>query len=148
MTYCPETGDFTCNYTQRKMGGVSDQRYIKIGVDARSYYAHRLAFLYMLGEIPKEVDHINSDKRDNRWSNLRECTRAQNVINMGVTKNSTTGYTGVSRNRHKYRAYIVKDNAQIHLGVADTPEEAALMYNAAAQEMYGEYATLNEIKER
>ena len=80
LHYDPETGAFTwikSTYRKGQPGtpaGCLSKRlgYILIGIDKRLYYAHRLAFLWMTKQWPeKEVDHINLDKADNRWANLR-----------------------------------------------------------------------------
>lgn len=90
--------------------------------------AHRLAWLYMYGELPStDIDHINNKKDDNRIANLRLVTRKQNMQNVLKHKHNTSGFKGVSWHRHsnKWRAYIFSDYKQIYLGVFETKEAAA-----------------------
>lgn len=79
-------------------GTTSDKRgYVTVLIDRRRHYIHRLAFLYMLGRWPAEqVDHIDRDKRNNRWSNLREATCTQNHANQGIKSTNTSGFVGVT----------------------------------------------------
>ena len=89
--------------------------------------AHRLAWLYHYGQWPNgDLDHINEVKDDNRISNLREATRAQNMQNVRRHKHNTSGYKGVSwmPDRHKWRAYIFVNYKQQHIGLYNSPEEA------------------------
>ena len=83
-----------------------------------------------------DVDHINGDGSDNRWENLRLCSRAENNQNQGVSRNSRSGVTGVCFHRpsQRWRAYIVKDYRQTHLGLFATKEEAAAAYRKAKGE--------------
>lgn len=95
-----------------------------------------------------EVDHINGNKLDNRRSNLRLCTRAENAKNIGAPINNKTGYKGVwyvPRLKNKYVSAIGKDGHLRHLGCYPTPEAAAAAYNEAAKRLHGEFARLNVI---
>jgi len=90
-----------------------------------------------------EVDHINQNGLDNRRSNIRICTRAQNSCNRGPNKRNTTGYKGVTRHKGKYQAQIGIDGTTLYLSRHDTAREAARAYDAAAQVFHGEFAWLN-----
>ena len=94
-----------------------------------------------------EIDHINGNSLDNRESNLRFCTRSQNMYNHGPQKNNTTGYKGVcfDKKRGKYMASISANRKQKNIGRFDTAEDAARAYNKAARAMHGEMAWLNDV---
>ena len=95
LHYDPDTGVFTWKKGRQgriKKGGIAgneDQSgYCKIVVKGKRYGAHRLAFLYMEGYFPEhQVDHINRDRGDNRWVNLREATHTCNMRNCSRSKN-------------------------------------------------------------
>jgi hypothetical protein len=91
------------------------------------------------------VDHINRDTLDNRRANLRICTNKQNVINSKLRSDSTSGYRGVgwSKQKKKWQARIHNNGHLYHLGFFEKPEHAALVYDFAASEMFGEFAYLN-----
>jgi len=92
------------------------------------------------------VDHINGNPLDNRKSNLRICTRSENMRNRGAQKNNTSGYKGVSWHKHKKKwgCKINKHNGkQIHVGYYKDKEEAARAYDKKAKEFHGEFAKLN-----
>jgi len=104
LDYNPDTGLFTrikkIKYAKHETGSVagckSGNGYIIINLLGVNYQAHRLAFLYMIGRMPKQcVDHINGNGEDNRWCNLREATRRENNLNRIVP--STSGEKGVSK---------------------------------------------------
>lgn len=89
LFYNPETGNFTWlvrSADRIKIGqtaGCLDKTngYISIKVDKRRYTGHRLAYLYMTGEFPTEIDHINRNRADNRWENLRNVPHSINMKN-------------------------------------------------------------------
>jgi hypothetical protein len=95
------------------------------------------------------VDHVNGEKLDNRKSNLRIVTHSQNMFNTKRYSTNKSGYKGVSWHtlRNKWRARLHYKGTEVHIGLFESKEEAALAYNKKAEEMYGEYARLNEIKE-
>lgn len=100
---------------------------------------------YLLGLPPedtREVDHINGNPLDNRRSNLRVCTRAENSRNRRIGRNNTSGYKGVHfrRQRNKWKAAIKINNKERCLGLFATPEMAHEFYCLAADLLHGEFA--------
>lgn len=82
--------------TKAKAGCITRRGYTRIIVDGKSYQAHRLVWLYNFGSFPSgQIDHINGVKNDNRLSNLRECSQAENMRNTKMKSNNTSGITGV-----------------------------------------------------
>lgn len=98
----------------------------------------------------KFIDHINRTKLDNRKCNLRVATSSQNGINRGLQPTNTSGYKGVSYHKkaNKWQARLSIDGKLRHLGCYETKEEAAKAYNVKAEEVYGEFAFLNEVDHR
>jgi hypothetical protein len=98
---------------------------------------HRLIMAALPGQL---VDHRNHNGLDNRRGNLRVTNTLQNTTNA----RSHRGYKGVSRGKSgRWRAAITVSGKYTHLGVFEDPWEAALAYNAAASEAWGEHAYLN-----
>jgi len=125
LHYEPETGIFTwlVNHHSVKAatvaGSANGNGYIHIGVSGKNTQAHRLAFLYMTGEFPPdEIDHINGARNDNRWSNLRPVSRAENNKNSKRRHDNTSGVTGVSwcKTRKRWAAHIQVDGKPVNLG--------------------------------
>ena len=113
--------------------------YYQLNIFGRPYAVHRLIFLYVTGRFPeRDVDHINGDRTDNRWVNLREVTRRENMMNVGIRSNNTTGVTGVSKRKDtgKYIAYVDIEGQRIRLGNFDTLD-AATEARAKASEQHG-----------
>ena len=95
----------------------------------------------------QHVDHINGNRVDNRRSNLRFCTRTQNMWNAGKHAKCTSKFKGVYwlKATQKWRAKIKVGGKHLSLGCFTDEIEAARAYNAAAKEHFGEYARLNLI---
>lgn len=145
LFYDPETGFITSKRTGKRLGSLNGQGYqqvwVRVGGVKRLYHAHRLAFVLMLGRWPdKEADHVNMDKSDNRWSNLREVTRSRNGANKSLQKNNTSGFRGVFpvAKSQTWRAEISVDRKRFHLGCFQTKEEAAAAHCAAGFRFFGD----------
>jgi hypothetical protein len=97
----------------------------------------------------KVTDHINRNRLDNRRSNLRLCTRAENNCNMGIRSHNKGMYKGVywMPNRSKWQVTIRHNKKPMFLGLFDNPHDAARMYNFWAKDLFGDFAVLNVIKE-
>jgi len=90
-----------------------------IRIDGKLYKAHRLAWLYVYGHFPKhQIDHINQDSSDNRITNLRDVTCAENNRNAKRRSDNKTGVTGVTWDSriNKFIARIRVDGKDIHIG--------------------------------
>ena len=129
-------------------GSVNAKGHVNVQVNKKMYAAHQLVYLMHHGYIPTEIDHINGVKTDNRIENLRSCTSSQNRGNVGLLCTNKSGYRGVSLNRRTgfYHAQIKINGKQTYLGRFTSPDEAALAYNTAAKEHFGDFAYLNEVK--
>jgi hypothetical protein len=149
--YDPETGEFrwaTAGWRGKRVvgeiaGWVNADGYRVIAINGRSYYGHRLAFLYMKGEWPVgNVDHEDTDRSNNAWDNLRPASKSENGANRGANKNNSSGFKGVTWNRAigKWQAQITLNRRHRVLGHFTDPETAHAAYLAAAQELHGEFA--------
>lgn len=114
--------------------------YIVIGINRKRYLAHRLAWLYVYGEMPsKVIDHKNGNRDDNRIENLRDVSHQINCQNQrGVGSRNTSGYLGVSwrKDKNVWRASINVNGRMKSLGVYKTPEEAHKAFLAAKRQLH------------
>ena len=148
--YDKETGNLIWkapNTNNQKIGDIAGSLtpkvgYIRVGINGKKYYAHRLIFLYHKGYLPKTIDHINCDKVDNRIENLRAVTDSQNQHNRKLNSNNTSGYKGVYYHKplNKWCAKIRLEYKGIHLGYYKTPEEADAVVRKAREELHGSFA--------
>ena len=151
VCYSPDTGVFTwvkSSAKRIKVGSIAgniDDGYIKFKIKYKSYRAHRLAWLYMTGNFPDyglEIDHKNMNRSDNRWANLRIATKAQNMQNRNVFKNSKSGFKGVSwdKDQNRWRARMLINKINKHLGFSETAEGAYELYKSAAEKHHKSFA--------
>ncbi len=149
VEYSPITGIFRWAISRpgcRKgdiCGRLSAHGYIEIGLLGRLWKAQRLAAIYMTGEMPENgVDHIDGDRYNNRWSNLRLCTQSQNMGNVGVRKNNTSGHPGVTfdKARGKWRAQIRLAGTKTNLGRFESFNDAVAAHNKAHMKNFGEFS--------
>lgn len=130
--YNPITGDLIYRLPNNQknigdtFGTLGSQGYLIGSIGGKTYFVHRLIWLYLYGYLPDQVDHIDHNRTNNALHNLREVSNLENHKNCSVSKNSSTGVNGVSIHKPtgKYRAYIMVNKKQIHLGLFDTLEEA------------------------
>ena len=120
-------------------------RKVTISGKQKTLYMHRL-----ITNCPADmdVDHINHDKLDNQKSNLRVCSNSENRRNQKVrTYAKSSVYKGVcfDKQHGKWRAEIGLNNKLKYLGLFTNETDAAIAYNVAAIELFGEFALLNVI---
>lgn len=153
LSYDPHTGVFLWRAPtgrRAKKGSIagsrSDQGYVYIRIHRRLFRAHRLAFLYMEGALPETfVDHINGDKSDNRWVNLRKASLTENNRNNRNRPMGESGYRGVCRRPggSTWIAGITVNRKRIHLGSFATKEQAAQAYRDAAEKYHKEFSCVS-----
>lgn len=129
-------------YPWMKIG--SKGQYLATTIGGRTYYLHRLVWLYHKGSLPRMIDHINRDTSDNRIENLRECTNAQNQYNSRMKSNNRSGRKGVVRHWNcpgkPWQAKIVVSGKVISLGYYKSRDEAAKAYEDASAKYAKEFS--------
>lgn len=141
LSYDNTTGQFTKlqGHINRKLGTIDHDGYLRITLDKKAYRAHRLAWLYVYGEMPKGViDHINHNKTDNSIDNLRDVELITNSRNMQKHIKCKSGVLGVRWDKrvNKWQARISVNNKDIYLGFYtdfqdawDARKKAEIQYN-------------------
>lgn len=147
--YNPETGFLIWRVSPHRRvdvgdvaGSINRHGYRVINFKGKMYSVARLAWLIMTGDWPsREVDHINGDRADNRFINLREATRTQQLANIGVRSDNSLGVKGVhQREDGKFVSSISKDGKKHHLGCFDYLSDAKNAYDAAALRLFGRFS--------
>jgi hypothetical protein len=110
---------WNAKFASNRAGTVSNN-YIRCSINDRLYLAHRIIWLIHHGTWPNKIDHIDHDRINNKITNLRSVTHQENMQNQTKAKHNTSGITGVSRHRNKWRVKINR----IHLGLFTNKEDA------------------------
>lgn len=153
LDYNPETGEFRWKVVRRsahgrtKVGGIAGfvraDGYVFIGVDGKAHMAQRLAWLWVTGEWPAgPIDHINRERADNRWVNLRSATKAENNRNKSRRSDNLSGVTGVSYDaeRAKWTARLRVGGKYLMLGRFARFDDAIAARLDAERKHYAEFA--------
>lgn len=144
LHYDPETGLFKSigPNTHKRRVGVNECGYIRVWIDGKMRRAHRLAWLYMTGEWPLAIDHINGDGCDNRWANLRSVSVKVNNENVrDARRNNVSGMLGVSTTANGKFSASIKTRLggqwmSIYLGTWDDAEVAHAVYLDAKRRLH------------
>jgi len=145
LEYNADTGEFIWKVAKGgkrigdTAGSINDQGYLLIRINHIIYRAHRLAWIIMTGSSASgELDHIDGNRSNNKWSNLRDVTRLENKRNLGKVTTNTSGHTGVMwyKAGEKWHAQITVEGKAIHLGYFENLEDAVKV-RKEAEEFYG-----------
>lgn len=143
--YCPETGIFTHLKSKgrkkagMRAGSLRNDGYIYIMIGGVRALAHRFAWLYMTGEWPfNEIDHIDGNKANNTFSNLRDVDRSVNTQNQNRAKiTNRLGILGVSQIKcGKFKSIITIRGKRHYLGVYETADDAYQAYLKAKRSLH------------
>lgn len=148
LHYDCDTGFFTWIKPRPKIqigvraGHSNNRGYRRVEFCGKGYAEHRLAWFYVTKEWPKfQIDHINGNRADNRFANLREATNGQNRANS--KSYAASGYKGVTfkkwMTKKPWQAAITHNKKVIYLGCFVTPEEAHKVYCDMAKKLHGEF---------
>lgn len=123
-----------------KVGHYSAQKnaYSLISIDGRLYKSHRIIWFIVTSSFPSgEIDHIDHNRQNNRWSNLRDVPIGENNKNCSISKVNTSGTTGVQWFKAKKRliATIQFKRKRRHLGCYDDINEAIVARKLAEIEL-------------
>lgn len=145
VKYDRKSGNFLDKKTKLKLNYRRSDGYENVLFEGVTYLAHRLAWYYVKGEWPPEIDHKDRNRSNTAFSNLRKCTRTENIgngIGWGSKKKSKLPrgvfYHPVDKTR--FRAQIFINRKAVHLGVFDTVAEAVEAYTIAARQHFGEFS--------
>lgn len=116
----------------RPIGWIGSEGYRLVRFNGAQYPAHRVAWFLRTGKDPQEtIDHINGVRSDNRWTNLREATVAENNRNRPAWGANGKGVRANKGRGKPYVAAISVDGSTIHLGTFDTIDGARAAYAEA-----------------
>lgn len=147
LHYCPETGIFRwrkkmsiCTKVGDVAGCARSDGYVRVQIAGHKYLSARLAWLYMTGQWPAHgVDHIDGDRTNNRWSNLRDVPQSVNMQNQRRARSdNSTGLLGAHRhsNGRGFTSTIIVRGKRHHLGSFQTAEAAHAAYIEAKRRMH------------
>lgn len=144
FTYDPELGVLKHKIFKNpavKVGAIAGHLkadgYIDVSVNGKTYYASRIIWMMMTGEDPGDlyVDHVDRDRSNNRWSNLRLATRPQQMWNR---KLRGKGYC-FDKQRQRWIVRVFINGQRLWGGRYVTEEEARKAAEALRLKHQGEF---------
>ena len=126
----------------QEVGCLNDRGYKIVSVNGKLQKVHRLIFLMHHDWLPKEIDHIDNNKINNKIENLRAANRLENLSNLTISAKNTSGVKNVTwdKNRKKWHVQIHKNNKNLHFGRFDKLEEAKAIAFQNRVNLCGEFA--------
>lgn len=109
--------------------------YVRVKIEGRAYFAHRLIYFMATGKQPEYLDHINGDKSDNRIENLREATNSQNMCN-----HQKRQPVGVFLRGRKWHGRVMKDYKTYRIQPSESRETAEMLLSELRDNLHGEFA--------
>ena len=147
FTYSPLTGELRwrcipANFRRAKIGDLAGtigrKGYLVVGIDRVYYLVHRIIWKIMTGADPvDQIDHEDTNRLNNRWSNLREADNGKNRFNTKIAKNNTSGIKGVCWDK-SHQAWAATINRK-RIGRFKDKQDAIAARFKAAEELHGQF---------
>ena len=125
----PSDKTWNTRYAGKQLKTIDGKGYYHFAHLRKFYRVHRMAWLYVTGDMPDVIDHINGDRQDNRFCNLKNTTHQINHLNQRINTTNTSGVSGVYKNKAKgiWCAQIKFNGKTQHLGSSKSFFEAVCM---------------------
>ena len=150
--YLPETGELirdTAIWENKKgLKGAKSEKpyahrsgtgktYLRIGFQGKYVYAHRIIWVWMTGEQPEHIDHLDGDGLNNKWENLRSVSQADNNRNCRIHRKTASGISGITyrKDSNRWRVRVGKNNSVVTVGTFRTIEDAIAARDKAFTEL-------------
>lgn len=129
-------------WINKPAGSIHKTGYRHITWMGKVHKAHRLIFMLHYGYLPPEIDHVNGDRQDNHWENLRPATRSENQCNRDIIASNTSGYAGVSwhKKSNSWVVRVMKNGKTVFSKYFKDLELAGLVATEARSLYQGAYA--------
>jgi len=129
-------------YNGKKAGGIHQTGYWRLKINKKSYQAHRVIFAMHHGHMPKQIDHIDGNKSNNKIENLREATPSQNGWNRFLQKNNKSGIKGISwrKDCNRWLAQVRVNYKIFYLGLFEDVEKAKIALSEFRSKHHGNFA--------
>lgn len=135
-------------YAGQEAGNINYAGYVVITIHYQHMMAHRLAYLYMTGEHPPTpLDHIDRNKANNAWANLRLASHSSNGFNVTKRANNTSGAKGVywHEGAQKWMVSVTHNKTTYYGGLFEDKTDAIDAANVAIERLHGDFAKLNDV---
>lgn len=144
LKYSKSTGKFSWKIrpkgSSKAPGTFTTQGYVMVSAAGQQRLAHRVAWAMVSGQNPPhEIDHRNTIKSDNRWSNLRPTDRCGNQWNTKIPSRNTSGVKGVHRNKEGWQAVVTCRGTRFFKW-SKSKEELKAWLVKTRRKIHGEYA--------
>ena len=122
--------------------GTTFRGYKRVRIDGKLYLAHRIAYFYVTGVWPEQIDHKDNDPSNITFDNLRPATGFDNQKNMKLSRRNKSGTKGVfwDKSRQCWAAKLMSNRVSVLNKRFDTREEAEIAVIAARKAHHGEFA--------
>ena len=129
--------------TREPVGYVDERgktKYLRVLIEGKHYYVHRLIFWRCKGYLPKLVDHEDKNGLNNDINNLRDLSHSLNLINKTERTDNTSGVTGVrwNKNAGKWIARVQYKNKEYHLGCFSSKDDAIKARQVKVEQLFQE----------
>lgn len=125
----PTHKSWNTKFANKPIRTIDGKGYYHFNFNGKFYRVHRMAWLYVTGEMPNVIDHKNGVRTDNRFSNLKNTNQQGNHLNQRLNSTNTSGVAGVYKNKSKdlWCAQIKFNGKTRHLGSSKSFFEAVCM---------------------